>query len=72
MDQLVIHFSFDGNIIEKDSEEARDQEEVWMQKNENNKALLDKINQGVKEIGEEPEGDEGEGPQGALRNQFNF
>ena len=37
----------------------------------NNKALLDKINQGVKEIGEEPEPDE-RIEKKSLRNQFNF
>lgn len=47
VEQLVIHFSFDGDIIIKDSEEARDQEDYWDQKNSDNKRLLDKMNKAI-------------------------
>lgn len=31
-DAIIFHFSFDGDIIIKDSEEARDQEQFWEDK----------------------------------------
>ncbi len=52
---MVLHFALDGDIIIKDSEEARDQEEFWDQKKQTNKGLLDKINVAIKEeFGKDP------------------
>ena len=52
---MVIHFSFDGDIILKDSDEAHDQEEYLDNKKRNNQALLDKINVAIKEeFGKDP------------------
>jgi dynein intermediate chain 1 len=36
VEQMVIHFSFDGDILIKDSDEARDQEEFWDNKKRTN------------------------------------
>jgi len=33
---MVFHFQFDGDIILKDSDEARDQEEFWDNKKRTN------------------------------------
>lgn len=70
---MVIHFSFDGDIILKDSDEAHDQEEYFDNKKRNNQALLDKINVAIKEeFGKDPlEGNE-KAQKKSLRNQFNF
>lgn len=55
MDQLVFHFQFDGDAILKDSDEARDQEEYWENKQKGNKSLLDKMNIAIKEeFGKDP------------------
>lgn len=52
---MVFHFQFDGHVIAKDSDEARDQEEVWDNKKRTNQSLLDKINVAVKEeFGKDP------------------
>ena len=52
---MVFHFQFDGDIIIKESDEARDQEEYQDNKKRNNQALLDKINVAIKEeFGKDP------------------
>lgn len=52
---MVFHFQFDGDIILKDSDEARDQEEFWDNKKRTNQGLLDKINVAIKEeFGKDP------------------
>jgi hypothetical protein len=52
---MVFHFQFDGDIILKESDEARDQEEYQDNKKRNNQALLDKINVAIKEeFGKDP------------------
>jgi hypothetical protein len=51
----VFHFQFDGHVVAKDSDEARDQEEFWDNKKRTNQSLLDKINVAVKEeFGKDP------------------
>ena len=55
VEQMVFHFQFDGDIILKESDEARDQEEYQDNKKRNNQALLDKINVAIKEeFGKDP------------------
>jgi len=52
---MVFHFSFDGDVVLKDSDEARDQEEFWDNKKRTNQGLLDKINVAIKEeFGKDP------------------
>lgn len=36
VDQMIFHFAFDGDLIQKDSDEARDQEEFWDNKKKGN------------------------------------
>ena len=55
VEQLVFHFQFDGDVVLKDSDEARDQEEYWENKKKGNKSLLDKMNVAIKEeFGKDP------------------
>lgn len=55
VEHLVFHFQFDGDVILKDSDEARDQEEYWENKKKGNKGLLDKMNVAIKEeFGKDP------------------
>lgn len=55
VEQIVFHFSFDGDILLKDSEEHADQEEFRENKEKTNKGLLDKINVAIKEeFGKDP------------------
>ena len=55
VEHLVFHFQFDGDVILKDSDEARDQEEYWENKKKGNKSLLDKMNVAIKEeFGKDP------------------
>lgn len=49
VEQMVFHFQFDGDIVIKDSDEARDQEEFWDNKKRTNQGLLDNINVAIKE-----------------------
>lgn len=44
VDQLVIHFSMDGNIIPKESDEATDQNDYWVQKEQKQKIMVNKVN----------------------------
>ena len=55
VDHLVFHFQFDGDVVLKESDEARDQEEYWENKKKGNKSLLDKMNIAIKEeFGKDP------------------
>lgn len=55
VDQIVYHYQNDGDIILKDSDEARDQEEYHDNKKKHNQHLLDKINTAIKqEYGKDP------------------
>ena len=49
VDQLVFHYSIEGNILLKDSMEARDQEEYHDKKKNHDTAMLNKINKAIKE-----------------------
>ncbi len=54
VDQLVIHFAMDGNILLKDTEEARDQEEFKDEKKQMNEQLIKKFNEGIIDEGGNP------------------
>ena len=55
VDQLTFHFSFDGDVILKDSDEAREQEDALENKKRAHKGMLDKINVAIKEeFGKDP------------------
>ena len=49
VDQLVFHYSYEGSILLKDSDEARYQEEYWDEKRNHDNMLLNKINKAIKE-----------------------
>ena len=49
MEHLTFHINLDGSILLKDSDDARDQEDEWDNKNRRNAALLDKMNQAIKD-----------------------
>ena len=51
VDQLVFHYSVEGSILLKDSDEARYQEEYWDEKKNHDNMLLNKINKAIKEGG---------------------
>jgi len=70
VDQLVMHFSMDGNILLKDSPEAQEQFEVLDKK----EADLDARNQeeAIDEDFDPPENDKEVPKKNPLRNQFNF
>lgn len=57
---MTFHFQFDGDVIMKESDEAREQEDFWENKKRLDKGLLDKINVAIKEeFGKDPlEGNE--------------
>lgn len=74
VDQMVIHFSMDNEIIHVDSDEYRDQQDYWEDKKNKNKALLDMVNEGIKDeefskyrLDEDPKAQKK-----SLRNTFNF
>jgi hypothetical protein len=72
-EHLVFHFQFDGDVILKDSDEARDQEEYWENKKKGNKSLLDKMNVAIKEeFGKDPLEGNDRAQKKSLRNQFNY
>jgi len=55
VDQMTFHFQFDGDVIMKESDEAREQEDFWENKKRLDKGLLDKINVAIKEeFGKDP------------------
>jgi hypothetical protein len=45
---MYFHVQVDGNILLRDSDDARDQEDYWDNKKRTNQQLLDKMNQAVK------------------------
>lgn len=49
VDQMVFHYSVEGNILLSDSLEARDQEEYLEKKKNHDNMLLNKINKAIKE-----------------------
>ena len=49
VDQLVFHYTVEGSILLKDSDEARYQEEYWDEKKNHDNMLLNKINKAIKE-----------------------
>lgn len=72
VDQLVFHYSVEGNILLQDSEEARDQEEFHEKKKQTDTALLNKINKAIKESGKKVPHDGEEEQKKSLRNMFNY
>lgn len=71
VEQIVFHYSCDGDILVLESDEARDQDEYLDNKRSRDKHLLDKMNAAVvKEFG----GDENDKDEvlkkKSLRNQF--
>ena len=76
VDQLVTHLAIDGDIILKSSEEATDQEEYHHQKDKEQKDMLLKVNEGIKD--EKYKDYRLEGPDQkrdkmiSLRNTFNY
>jgi len=73
VDQMTFHYSCDGNILLKDSDEARDQEEFWENKEACEKKMAATINAAIiAEFGEDPLKDDPVAQKKALRNQFNY
>ena len=76
MDQLIVHFAIDGNIILKTSDEANDQDEYWHQKDQEEKSILATVNKGIlddKYKDYRLEGEEKEREKKiSLRNTFNY
>ena len=78
VDQLCIHFSMDGDLILKDSDEATDQEDYWSQKKDEQQKMLDSVNAGIQDEKyaqyrlEDPEGLQQKERMTSLRNIFNF
>lgn len=72
VDQLVFHYSVEGSILLKDSDEARYQEHLWVEKKNHDTLLLNKINKAIMESsGKVPHDGEGEQKK-SLRNMFNY
>lgn len=70
---MTFHYSSDGNILLKDSDEARDQDEFWESKEQNEKKMAQTINAAIiAEFGEDPLKDDPVAQKKALRNQFNY
>lgn len=75
VDQMVIHFELDNDIIQHDSEEYRDQMDYWDDKKAKNKALLDFVNAGImrdEEMSKYTLDDDPAAQKKSLRNTFNF
>jgi dynein intermediate chain 1 len=75
VEHLVFHVNMDGCILLKDSDDARDQEDEWDNKNKMNAALLNKMDAAIKEeFGDDPLDNEKDlhAQKKSLRNQFNF
>lgn len=51
VDQIVFHYSVEGNILLKDSDDFRYQEEYWYKKKTYDNNLLNKINKAIKDAG---------------------
>ena len=72
VDQIVFHYSVEGNVLLQESEEARNQEEFHEQKKATDTKLLNNINKAIKEeYGKVPHDSEGEQKR-SLRNMFNY
>jgi dynein intermediate chain 1 len=74
VDQMVVHFAMENDIIQLDSDEHRDQEDFWENKMRRNRQLLDFVNEGIKDeefsnytLDEDPSAQKK-----SLRNTFNF
>jgi len=66
---MTFHYSCDGNILLKDSDEARDQEEFWENKEACEKKMAQNINAAIiAEFGEDPLKDDPIAQKKALRN----
>jgi hypothetical protein len=73
VDHMVFHVSFNGNLILKDSDDARDQDDYWDNKLRLNKSLLDLMNQEVKNtFGKDPLDGNERAQKKSLRNKFNY
>ena len=72
-DHLVFHIQVDGKILLKDSDDGRDQEDYWDNKERINKKLLANMNKDViAAFNKDPLADDARAQQKSLRNQFNF
>ena len=49
VDHLVFHVNIDGNILLKDSDDFRDQDDYWENKKRMNQILLENMNKAIKE-----------------------
>lgn len=75
VDQMVLHFALDNDIIQQDSEEHRDQMDYWEDRKAKNKALLDYVNAGImkdEEMSKYTLDDDPTAQKKSLRNTFNF
>lgn len=72
VDQLVFHYSVEGNILLNESDEARDQEEYLEKKKAHDVALLNKINAAIKAEGGKVPHDDETSKKKSLRNMFNY
>ena len=69
MDHLVFHVQVDGKILLKDSDDGRDQEDYWDNKDRINKRLLANMNKDViAEYGKDPLEGDLRAQQKSLRN----
>ena len=72
-DHLIFHVQVDGKILLKDSDDGRDQEDYWDNKERINKKLLANMNKDViAAFNKDPLADNARAQQKSLRNQFNF
>ena len=63
----------DGDIILKDSDAGRDQEDYWDSKNKMNKKILAQMNSAIiEEYGKDPLEGDTRAQMKSIRNQFNF
>lgn len=70
---MTFHFSCDGNILFRESDEFRDQEDFWENKKAMEKKLADNINKAIiEEFGSDPLEGNTNAQKKALRNQFNY
>lgn len=75
VDQMVLHFGLDNEIVQQDSEEHRDQMDYWEDRKAKNKALLDFVNAGImkdEEMSKYTLDDDPTAQKKSLRNTFNF
>lgn len=72
VDQLVVHYSVEGNILLQESEEARDQEEFHDKKKQTDQNMLNKINKAIKDSGKAVPHDGEAQQKKSLRNMFNY